>query len=141
MNTKHETLASIIRAILFGGCWWWSSCSGLWGDDEFQHYIQRSDRMTMTSGDAKEVNAVTHMFTPWPRGVSDRRIVADGPHMQRALERYRRSARTPDPMPDVSLPDAAMGVAIPPEKDGAGGGGASGGAGGGGAPPAPYAGQ
>jgi hypothetical protein len=133
MNTRHDTLAAIFRVILFGGCWWWWSCSGLWGDDEFQHYIQRNDRMTMTSGDAKEVNAVTHMLTPWPRGVNDRRIVADGSRMQRALERYRKSARTPDPMPDVSLPDFAMGVAIPPDKGDAapGGGGA----------PAPYPGQ
>ena len=92
----------------------------------------------MTSGDAKEVNAVTHMLTPWPRGVNDRRIVADGQRMQRALERYRRSARTPDPMPDVSLPDMAMGAAIPPEKGGANGGGSAGG----GAPAAaPYPGQ
>jgi hypothetical protein len=137
MNSKHETLATIFRVILFGGCWWWWSCSGLWGDDEFQHYIQRSDRMTMTSGDAKEVNAVTHMLTPWPRGVSDRRIIADGQRMDRALDRYRRNARTPDPMPDVSLPDMSMGPAIPPEK-----GGANGGGGGGGAPAAaPYPGQ
>jgi hypothetical protein len=127
MNTRHDTFAAIFRVILFGGCWWWWSCSGLWGDDEFQHYVQRNDRMTMTSGDAKEVNAVTHMLTPWPRGVNDRRIVADGAHMQRALERYRKSARTPDPMPDVSLPDYAMGVAIAPDKgdSGPGGGGAA----------------
>jgi hypothetical protein len=38
-------------------------------------------------------------------------------------------------MPDVSLPDFAMGVAIQPEKQQGGGGG---GGGGGGAAPAPY---
>ena len=107
-------------------------CSGLWGDDEFQHYVQRNDRMTMSSGDAKEVNAMAHIPTPWPRGVNDRRIVSDSAHMQRALDRYRRSARTPDPMPDVTLPNNSMGVVIPPDKGGNGGGG------GGVAAPAPY---
>jgi uncharacterized membrane protein YgcG len=133
MNTRHDTLAAIFRMILFGGCWWWWSCNGLWGDDEFQHYVQRNDRMTMTSGDAKEVNAVTHMLTPWPRGVNDRRIIADGAHMQRALERYRRGARPPDPMPPVSQPDDAFGEKLQPEKQGGGGGGGGNGGGGNGA--------
>jgi hypothetical protein len=103
----------------------------IWGDDEFQRYIERSDRITPNGGDAKEVNAIAQMIHPWPRGVGDRRIVADSAHMQRALDRYRRGARPPDPMPDVSLPDFAMGVAIQPEKQQGGGGG-------GGAAPAPY---
>jgi hypothetical protein len=138
MTVKHDTIAAILRLVMFGGCWWWWECNGLWGDDEFQRYAQRSDRMTMSSGDAKEVNAIAHIPTPWPRGVSDRRIASDSAHMQRALDWYRRSARRPDPMPDVSLPDFSMGVSIQPEKQngGAGGGGDAGG--GGGAAPAPY---
>lgn len=129
---RSRTLAAIVRLTMFGWCWWFSECSGLWGDDEFARYAQRSDRMTTTSGDAKEVNAMAHIPTPWPRGVNDRRIVADSEHMQRVLEWYRRSARHPDPMPDVGLPDGTMGERIPPEKTGAGGGA-------GGAPaPAPY---
>jgi hypothetical protein len=83
--------------------------------------------MTMSSGDAKEVNAMAHIPTPWPRGVNDRRIVSDSAHMQRVLEWYRRSARRPDPMPEVSLPDAPMGLSITPEQQGQGnpsGGGA-----------------
>ena len=129
MIGKSDTIAVILRVVMVGGCWWWWECSGLWGDDEFQRYVQR---MTMSSGDSKEVNAMAHIPTPWPRGVNDRRIISDSAHMQRALDRYRRSARTPDPMPDVTLPDVSMGVAIPAEKDGNGGGA------GGGAAPAPY---
>jgi hypothetical protein len=140
MIAKSNTLAAIARVVMFGGCWLFGECSGLWGNDEFQRYVQRSDRMTMTGGDAKEVNAMAHIPTPWPRGVNDRRIVSDSEHMQRALDRYRRGARTPDPMPDVSLPDISMGVALPPEKQGSGGA-AGGGGGGGGTAPAPYAGQ
>jgi hypothetical protein len=139
MTARRDMIAAILRVVMFGGCLWWGECNGLWGDDEFQHYLQRSDRMTESSGDAKEVNAMAHIPTPWPRGVNDKRIVTDSAHLQRALDRYRRSARTPDPMPDVSLPDFAMGVAIPPEKQGGGGGGAGGGGGGnGGAGPPPY---
>jgi hypothetical protein len=106
---------------MFAGCWWWWECNGLWGNDEFQRYVQRSDRMTTSSGDAKEVNIVQ----PWQRGVSDRRIVHDSAHMQRVLEWYRRSARRPDPLPPVTLPDDSMGERISPEQQGvpAGGGG------------------
>jgi hypothetical protein len=136
MAQKSDTLAAIVRVVMFGGCFWFGECSGLWGFDEFQPYVRRSDRMTMTSGDAKEVNAVTQTPTPWPRGVNDRRIVTDSAHMQRALDWYRRSARRPDPMPDVTLPDASMGSTIPAEGNQGGGGG-----GGGTAAAAPYAAQ
>jgi hypothetical protein len=135
MTQKSDTLAAIVRVVMFGGCFWFGECSGLWGFDEFHLYVQRNDRMTMTSGDAKEVNAVTQIPTPWPRGVSDRRIVSDSAHMQRALDWYRRSARRPDPMPDVTLPDASMGSSIPTEGNQGGGGG------GGTAAAAPYSAQ
>jgi len=129
MIGKSDTIAAIVRLVMFGGCWWWWECNGLWGNDEFQRYVQRSDRMTTSSGDAKEVNILQHIATPWPRGVSDRRIVADSAHMQRVLEWYRRSARRPDPMPEVSLPDAPMGERLSPEQQqvpgGAGGGAAA----------------
>ena len=130
MIGKSKTIAVILRLVMFGGCWWWWECNGLWGDDEFQRYAQRSDRMTMNSGDAKEVNILQHIASPWPRGVNDRRIVHDSAHMQRVLEWYRKSARRPDPLPPVTLPDDAMGERISPEQQqtpagGAGGGGAA----------------
>jgi len=131
MIGKSDTLAAIVRLVMFGGCWWWWECNGLWGNDEFQRYVQRSDRMTTSSGDAKEVNIVQHISSPWPRGVSDRRIVHDSAHMQRVLEWYRRSARRPDPLPPVTLPDDSMGERISPEQQqvpaGGGGGAAAGG--------------
>ena len=37
-------------------------------------YVQRSDTITMSAGDAKQVNAVTHTINPWPSYVGDRRI-------------------------------------------------------------------
>ena len=56
--------------------------------DEIQRYFQRKDTVTFSAGDAKEVNARTHMLTPWPRGVHDRRIPANGSRMAKAVECY-----------------------------------------------------
>jgi len=67
MIGKSDTLAAIVRLVMFGGCWWWWECNGLWGNDEFQRYVQRSDRMTTSSGDAKEANIVQHIFALAPR--------------------------------------------------------------------------
>ena len=66
------------------------ACSGLYGDDELARYVQRSDKVTLSAGDAKSVNAMTHVLDPWPPGVNDRRIPANGDRMVRAIERYRR---------------------------------------------------
>jgi hypothetical protein len=114
MTVRFGTIASILGAFMVAGC------SGLWGDDEFERYSQRTDAITMSAGDAKEVNAATHMYSPWPPGVGDRRIVADSAHMQRALERYRRGATPPDPLPAAGLENTTMGVQLTPERAGQG---------------------
>ncbi len=95
--------------------------------DPFGRYIQRSDTISLSAGDAKEVNATTHIIDPWPRHVGNRRIPGNGERMSGAVERYR----------DVSkLPQAPR----PIVQGGGGGGPAAGGgyggpgAGGGGAP-------
>src|SRR5207244_1359274 len=100
--------------------------SGLWGDDEFERYTQRTDAITMSAGDAKSVNAVTHMYDPWPPGVGDRQILADGVRMQRALERYRRGARPPDPLPAIGLEGQPIGAALATEPPARAVGGAAG---------------
>jgi len=128
MTVRNDTILAILRLVMFGGCWWWAQCDGLWGNDEFQRYVMRSDRMTMTSGDAKEVNAMAHIPTPWPRGVNDRRILADSAHMQRALERYRRGAQPADPMPNVPAESQQFGQTVSPEQQGQGNQNGSGGA-------------
>ena len=43
------------------------SCNGLAGNDEMDRYYQRSDTITLSAGDAKQANAVTHTINPWPR--------------------------------------------------------------------------
>ncbi len=94
----------------------------------------------MSAGDANEVNVITQMYSPWPPGVGDRRIIADSAHMQRALERYRRGSRPADPMPDIGVANTAMGQNLSSERAGQG---AAVDVGGGGPvpPPKPYLGQ
>jgi hypothetical protein len=58
-------------------------------------YLQRTDKIFAGAGDAKEVNAATHVIDPWPRYVGNRRIPADGERMVGAVERYRDVRRLP----------------------------------------------
>ena len=75
------------------------SCNGLAGNDEMDRYFQRSDTITLSAGDAKQANAVTHTIHPWPKYVGDRRIVAEAAKMQRAIPRYRLGNQPRDPLP------------------------------------------
>lgn len=58
-------------------------------DDIAAPYLQRLDTQTSSSGDAQRVNTVTHMETPWPRNVRNRRIPANGERMVGAVRRYQ----------------------------------------------------
>lgn len=75
------------------------ACNGLAGNDEMDRYFQRSDTITLSAGDAKQVNAVTHTIHPWPRGVGDRRIVVDAAKASNGIKRYRRGSQPFDPLP------------------------------------------
>jgi hypothetical protein len=67
-----------------------SGCYGLYGHDEFERYAQRKDTVTLSAGDAKEVNARTHMNDAWPRYVGNRNIPMEGTKAARAMECYRQ---------------------------------------------------
>ena len=75
------------------------SCNGLAGNDEMDRYFQRSDTITLSAGDAKQANAVTHTINPWPSYVGDRRIVADAAKTRGAIVRYRLGNQPRDPLP------------------------------------------
>jgi hypothetical protein len=74
--------------------------------DEFGHYFQRIDKMTVVSGDARDVNAVTQIIDPWPLYVHDRRIPANGQRMVGAIDRYQNpkklGARAPTLAPLIT---------------------------------------
>jgi hypothetical protein len=143
MRTRHI----IAFAVLAGGSFAGSGALA-WDQNPFAMYFQRSDKITLWEGDAKAVNAATHVIDPWPRYVGNRRIPGNGDRLSRAVERYRQGSYR-QPAPPIS-PYVGYGAGGGggfggggfggggfgggAGGGGAGGGGAGGGAGGGGAP-------
>ena len=81
MSRIIRILASIAVAAAAGGCWPYGN--------EGAQYLHRSDTVTLSAGNAKDVNAATHVIDPWPRYVGDRRIPANGERMVGAMQRYQ----------------------------------------------------
>jgi hypothetical protein len=75
-------------------------------------YFQRSDTITMSAGNAKEVNIATQTIHPWPKGVGDRRIVTEGAKIRGAIVRYRQGNQPRDPLP--AFGGDGPGLAHPP---------------------------
>ena len=104
-------LLTVLTALSLGGCY------GLAGDDEMSRYLQRSDSITMSAGDAKQVNAVTHTINPWPRYVGDRRIATDARRTSAAVQRYSTTTRPVDQLPDIGQATEAMGQRPPSNQN------------------------
>ena len=104
-------LLTVLAALSLGGCY------GLAGDDEMSRYLQRSDTITMSAGDAKQVNAVTHTIHPWPRYVQDRRIASDARRTGAAVQRYSTTTRPVDQLPDIGDATTAMGQRPPSNQN------------------------
>jgi hypothetical protein len=78
-----RAIAAVALAASTGGCW-----AGVY-EDPAAEYIRRTDTITASAGNAKEVNAATHVIDPWPRHAADRRIPVNGARMTRAVDRYQ----------------------------------------------------
>src|SRR5262249_32044007 len=78
------------------------ACSGAWAwdQDPAALYFERKDTIVSGAGDARDVNAATHIIDPWPRYVGNRRIPMNGERAAGAVERYRTNTpwRTPCPI-------------------------------------------
>src|SRR5579863_5024354 len=98
---------ALFAPFLLGGCY------GLAGNDEVDRYFQRSDTITMSAGDAKEANAVTHTINPWPRYVGDRRIASDARRVGAAVTRYSNTTQPVDQLPNLPEATKAIGQAPP----------------------------
>jgi hypothetical protein len=72
-------------------------------EDPVTQYIQRSDKVTLSAGNANEANIAIQMIDPWPRASADRRIPANGERMAGAYERYRNVDKQP-PRPLLNPP-------------------------------------
>jgi hypothetical protein len=103
-----------------------SSSAWAWDQDPAAQYFERKDTIVSGAGDARDVNAATHIIDPWPRYVGDQRIPANGDRMSRAIERYNQGSYRPPAPPIFPLFGVQVGIT------GAGGAGAGAGAGGGG---------
>lgn len=82
-----RALACGLASLSLAGCY-------VLGNDEGERYLQRKDTVTLNAGDAKEVNARTHMLAAWPPGVGNRRIPMEGSRGVRAAECYRIAAKS-----------------------------------------------
>src|SRR6266568_1873108 len=102
---------ALLAPFLLGGCY------GVAGHDEVDRYFQRSDTITMSAGDAKQVNAVTHTIHPWPRYVGDRRIATDARRTGAAVTRYSTTTRPVDQLPDIGPATEAMGQRPPTNQN------------------------
>jgi hypothetical protein len=85
-----RTVAAVALSAACGGCW-----TGVY-DNPAAEYLHRSDTITPSAGNAKNVNAMTHIIDPWPRHVADRRIPGHGERMAHAMQRYK-SGQTGSP--------------------------------------------
>ena len=100
-----------------------ASGASAWDQDPFAMYLQRGYSVTLDGGDAKGVNAATHVIDPWPRYVGNRNIPVSADRLSRAVTRYNQgSYRQPAP-PIFSPYGSVIGISA-----GGGGGGSAGGA-------------
>src|SRR5262245_28297733 len=90
-----------------------------------QPYTQRTDKVTLTAGNAREVNTRIHEVDPWPRYVANARIPANGERMARAVERYRKAGPRPLPTESTSSVGTTGGGGVPAGAAGPGGGGSA----------------
>jgi hypothetical protein len=54
-----------------------------------QGYLNRTDTITTSAGDAQDVNTALQTLEPWPRHVGNRRIPGNGERLSGAVQRYR----------------------------------------------------
>ena len=82
------------------------------GVDYVQQYAQRSQKVTLSAGNAVETNAAIHTIDPWPRYVANKRIPANGQRMVGAVERYRdvtKQGEGPKPLVSESTSNIVVG--------------------------------
>jgi hypothetical protein len=71
--------------------------------DSIQQYTQRADTVTLSAGNAQEVNSRIHTIDPWPRNVGNTRITGNGQRMADAVYRYRCGKPAPPALETESV--------------------------------------
>ncbi len=104
MNTiSRLTSLTLVTAFAAG----LAGCNHL--EDNITQYAQRTDKVTLSAGNAKDTNAAIHTIDPWPRASADRRIPANGERMAGAYERYRNVDKV-SPRPMINPPIVSQGA-------------------------------
>ena len=116
MKTRHIIAAGVLLSGLV------SSAASAWDQDPEAMYLRRSYNITTDGGDAKAVNAATHVIDPWPRYVGNRNIPVSGDRLSRAVTRYNQGSYR-QPAPPIFSPYGSL-IGIGAAGGGAGGGGA-----------------
>jgi hypothetical protein len=96
---KKIMLLAIIGTFLFCK----NAMAGDW-EDIWAPYLERHDKATATSGNAQAINRNTHIITPWPYYVRNRRIPGNGARMVNKYELYQ-SGKSSDSSSDSSATD------------------------------------
>jgi hypothetical protein len=73
--------AAFAAAFTYSGAW-------AWDQDPAALYLERKDTIVSGAGDARDVNAATHIIDPWPRNVGNRRIPMSGERAAKTVECY-----------------------------------------------------
>jgi hypothetical protein len=107
-----RTFAALALAAACGGCW-----AGPY-ENPGAEYLHRSDTITLSAGNAKNVNAVTHTIDPWPRQVANRRIPGNGERMAHAMERYKGGQAGPTNQTGPQVIGIPVGAATPSQSGG-----------------------
>jgi hypothetical protein len=105
--TKIASLIAVVFLIVCGEA---RADDPFW--DEWARYFRRIDTISVTSGDARDVNAVAQIIDPWPRYVGNRRIPVNGERMVGAVDRYqnpRRLGAVAPTLAPIILPTAGGG--------------------------------
>jgi hypothetical protein len=105
MKTRHIIIA---LGALVGG--FASSGASAWDQDPFAMYFQRSDTITLGAGNARDVNAATHVIDPWPRYVGNRNIPGNGERLGCAVERYRQGSYKSTAIPIIPTFGTQLGI-------------------------------
>jgi uncharacterized membrane protein YgcG len=83
MRRPISFIALASAALALGGCW----------HDTYEYpsaqYLHRTDTITMSAGNAQEINGTTHVIDPWPKSAGNRHIPGNGDRMVNAMAKYR----------------------------------------------------
>ena len=110
-----RTIVAAALAAACGGCW-----SGVY-ENPAAEYLHRSDTITLSAGNAKDVNAMTHIIDPWPRNVANRRIPGHGERMAHAMGRHKSGQTGSSNQTGPQVIGIPVGSATPSQNPGSSG--------------------